>query len=448
MLVKHLLIVELDPSFRLLLEEAVRGRAEVGSVADFPAARVRLVARPPDLVVTNLRLGAFNGLHLAYLVANGDWPSRAVVYCESLEVALAQEARRAGAFWEFQRRLPHALLAYLDADLPARDRRDPVRPDRRSALRGGRRASDIAGLTFDTSEVDQRLPSVRRVGQGLDGLLPALVMNVGEALRDAREQRGLSLDQLANATKIRVKTLQAIETNQRQNLPEAIFLRGFVRAYAREVGVNPEDTVRQYLAQFDPVSHRVESAQAATDKIRAELPPGVGGEAERDAAHRRVTRVQWLGLAMLVIGVAIYSTTAWWRASAPPLAVAIETPKSASHVGVPMAAAPLRADAATAGSSESTAAGTSRSDLLQLDIQAQGLCWLSAAVEGTRVVHRLLQPGEHQTIEVHDEAVLRVGDPAAFAFSINGVPGRSLGRAGEAVTVHITRENYRDFLRR
>ncbi len=59
-----------------------------------------------------------------------------------------------------------------------------------------------------------------------------------------------------------------------------------------------------------------------------------------------------------------------------------------------------------------------------------------------------MQPGEQYTIEVHDEAVLRVGDPAAFAFSINGMEGRVLGPAGEAVTVHMTPHNYREFLRR
>jgi cytoskeleton protein RodZ len=65
-------------------------------------------------------------------------------------------------------------------------------------------------------------------------------MDVGAVLRDAREQRGLSLDQLAQATKIRVTVLQAIETNRGEKLPEPIFLRGFVRAYAREVGLNPQ----------------------------------------------------------------------------------------------------------------------------------------------------------------------------------------------------------------
>jgi DNA-binding NtrC family response regulator len=162
--VKHLLIVEPDPIFRVLLEETVHRRARVETTADFPTARARLFAWPPDLVVTNLRLGAFNGLHLAYLLASGDWPSRAVVYSESVDVSLAQEARRAGAFWEFRRRLPYALPAYLDADLPARDRRDPLKPDRRSAFRRGRRASDIAGFTSDASEVGHRSPSVRRAG--------------------------------------------------------------------------------------------------------------------------------------------------------------------------------------------------------------------------------------------------------------------------------------------
>jgi hypothetical protein len=59
-----------------------------------------------------------------------------------------------------------------------------------------------------------------------------------------------------------------------------------------------------------------------------------------------------------------------------------------------------------------------------------------------------MRPGQQQSFDVHKAAVLRVGDPAAFTFTINGEVGRSLGQAGEAVSVHITKENYRDFLRR
>jgi two-component system nitrogen regulation response regulator GlnG len=159
--VKHLLIVEPDPSFRMRLEETVRGLAAVDSVADFPSARARLLERPPDLVVTNLRLDAFNGLHLVYLLASGNWPSRVLVYSASFDVSLAHEATRAGAFWEFQPRLSAVLPAYLHADLPARDRRDPATSDRRAVFRGGRRASDLAGLACEALE---RSPSVRRTG--------------------------------------------------------------------------------------------------------------------------------------------------------------------------------------------------------------------------------------------------------------------------------------------
>jgi len=86
-----------------------------------------------------------------------------VLYSESLDVSLAHEARRAGAFWEFQRHLPYALPAYLDADLPPLDRRNPLKADRRAIYRGGRHASDIPRLTSDASEIRQQSLPVGRV---------------------------------------------------------------------------------------------------------------------------------------------------------------------------------------------------------------------------------------------------------------------------------------------
>ena len=76
-------------------------------------------------------------------------------------------------------------------------------------------------------------------------------MDVGAALRDAREQREISLDELSRTTKISVATLRALERNQIDRLPGGIFVRGFLRAYAHEVGLDVEDTVQRYLAQFE-----------------------------------------------------------------------------------------------------------------------------------------------------------------------------------------------------
>src|SRR5258706_11384344 len=72
----------------------------------------------------------------------------------------------------------------------------------------------------------------------------------GRSLREARERRGVSLRQLANITKISVSALEALERNDVSRLPGGIFSRAFIRSYASEVGLDPEETVQQFLAQF------------------------------------------------------------------------------------------------------------------------------------------------------------------------------------------------------
>src|SRR6202163_1631874 len=72
----------------------------------------------------------------------------------------------------------------------------------------------------------------------------------GRSLREARERRGVSLRQIANATKIGMSALEALERNDISRLPGGIFTRAFVRSYAIEVGLEPEETVRDFIAQF------------------------------------------------------------------------------------------------------------------------------------------------------------------------------------------------------
>jgi cytoskeletal protein RodZ len=276
-------------------------------------------------------------------------------------------------------------------------------------------------------------------------------MDVGAALRDARERRGLSLNQLSHATKISVTSLRAIESDRMDTLPGGIFTRGFVRAYAREVGLDPEDTIRRYLRECEPT----DIVQAASPGIRNTRPDHActaAGEMDRDQAERRAARVQWLLIAvLLVVSVVGSYTLAWWRSPLSRSALPVPHPgdaiaRSSSPPSSPAADAAAHRETATTGSRELSSTVPTDRDVLYVDIRPQGVCWLSATSDGTRVMHRLMQPGEQQTIDVRDEVVLRVGDAAAFAFAINGMSGRLLGRAGEAVTVHITRQNYREFL--
>jgi cytoskeletal protein RodZ len=73
----------------------------------------------------------------------------------------------------------------------------------------------------------------------------------GGKLREAREGRGISLRQIAATTRISVAALEALERNDVSKLPGGIFSRAFVRSYAAEVGLNPEQTVREFLERFD-----------------------------------------------------------------------------------------------------------------------------------------------------------------------------------------------------
>src|SRR5436190_19238945 len=72
----------------------------------------------------------------------------------------------------------------------------------------------------------------------------------GDKLREARERRGLSLRQIASATKISMITLEALERNDIARLPGGIFSRAFVRSYSLEVGLDAEEMIQEFMGQF------------------------------------------------------------------------------------------------------------------------------------------------------------------------------------------------------
>lgn len=70
----------------------------------------------------------------------------------------------------------------------------------------------------------------------------------GDKFRKAREKKELSLDDVSNVTKISSRMLQAIEQEHFDQLPGGVFNKGFIRAYAKHLGLDPEDAVTDYLA--------------------------------------------------------------------------------------------------------------------------------------------------------------------------------------------------------
>ena len=89
-------------------------------------------------------------------------------------------------------------------------------------------------------------------------------------MKRLREHRGITLREIADTTKLSVRTLEALERDDISRLPGGIFSRGLVRAYAEQIGADPESAVQDFIARFpdasvtDGLSHR-RSEEVNTD---------------------------------------------------------------------------------------------------------------------------------------------------------------------------------------
>jgi len=131
-------------------------------------------------------------------------------------------------------------------------------------------------------------------------------VDFGARLREARERRGLSLREIADATKIAARSLEALERNDIARLPGGIFSRAFVRAYAVHVGLDPEETISEFMASF-PDDSVTQGHPRTRDK-------SILDELEEDSRKGRWPAVGWLALiGVLVAALLTYALFALYR---------------------------------------------------------------------------------------------------------------------------------------
>ena len=249
----------------------------------------------------------------------------------------------------------------------------------------------------------------------------------GGKLRVARERRGISLQQIAASTKISIAVLEALERNDISKLPGGIFSRGFVRAYALEVGLEPDETVHEFLERFQAVP------------VAQVIPPTSIPEAEGNFESRqRIARVATLLVAISVplIVLVLYFTSRGTRPGPSP------------HVSETAAAAPVSetpAVAATTGAVRPQPADVS-DESITLDLHPTGDCWVRVAADGSTAVSRVMHAGERETLKAQNTVVITVGNAGAFAYSLNGRPGKPLGSPGQVRTARITRPTLAEYI--
>jgi hypothetical protein len=84
---------------------------------------------------------------------------------------------------------------------------------------------------------------------------------------------------------------------------------------------------------------------------------------------------------------------------------------------------------------------------MTIEVHPTAACWVSLTVDGEKVMDRVMQRGEREVRQVRDAVVIEVGDAGAFAFTIDGKPGKSLGDTGQVRTARITKATISEYLR-
>ncbi|HYB94775.1 MAG TPA: RodZ domain-containing protein [Vicinamibacterales bacterium] len=241
-------------------------------------------------------------------------------------------------------------------------------------------------------------------------------------LRDAREAKGLSHRQVAEATKLSVRQIDLLEKGCLKDLPEGIYRRAIIRAVAREVGLNPEQLLAEFAAKYP-------------DALPAPAPPIVTEIKTGSSPNRLVT---FMSAALpLIAGLAYFGVPIARATIAEPAAKPVQARRIA----------PLRAEVLPVGGfSEPPVSPASRPVPVVVTLTISSRCQLRVVADGTQIIGRTMEQGETVPIELGDELVLLGDNASAVQFSINGQAGRLLGEPGDALSTRIGRDDYQDFL--
>lgn len=238
---------------------------------------------------------------------------------------------------------------------------------------------------------------------------------LGDILRDAREKRHLTLADIAEATRIKVSYLEALENGDYGALPGPAYITGFLRNYAVQVGLHPDDVVQEYHA----------SRPAPQPGVKAATRVLASGY---DRQNR--TRLLWaLGtIVLLLIGgyaVKQYAENQYAHAYSPPLNV---TP----------------ANLGTAGSPRHHTAPAVHAATFRVRLQARAPAWVRVKVDGKRVFQGILRPqtGPHIWVARQTIYVVTLDGPHIRAFyngRLVGPLARQPGLTVQLATPHSWR---------
>ena len=282
---------------------------------------------------------------------------------------------------------------------------------------------------------------------------------VGEYLKSVRESRGIQLEEASQVTKIGKNYLAAIEDGQFDKLPNAAYIKGFLRLYAGFLSLSGDEVVRRYEQSVAPARAQSES------KAEVERPSVEIMERAKLGGHGRWV-IPILLLSLVILAALFFSDGEEKRvrpssktaeapvavpapapvqpqrssATASPGALPASTIPPSPAQSSPQAAAP----AATPGTGPATATApgappaTAHGIILRLHFNQDS--WLSITIDDSISQRYDLKAGDIIEWKGARSFVLDIGDGAAAEAEFNGRPLKALGPAGKPAHVELKSE--------
>lgn len=267
----------------------------------------------------------------------------------------------------------------------------------------------------------------------------------GAGLKREREKKKITLDEVSVSTKISVRMLRALEEEKFDQLPGGIFNKGFVRAYARHLGLDEEQAIADYLAASTPA----QGPRPEDLELRAMAEQK---EKERRRQARLTKDFPWGWVATILLLIAL-GFSVWGVRSGRDVQSAKSSPPQA--LSAPVAKAPSEPPAKSKLSTEtaapvktvspqfSPAASRETVPLPQsapggaftIRVAADDDSWLSITADGKTVFSGTLVAPGAQTVHANSSVVIRAGNLGGLNIDFNGKRLPSQGDYGEVKTL-------------
>ena len=271
--------------------------------------------------------------------------------------------------------------------------------------------------------------------------------NFGERIQREREMRGITLEEIAEATKIGTRSLRALEEQDFDKLPGGIFNKGFVRAYSKYLGIDEDQAVADYVTA-------VNEAQSSGKLTRPEYAPPTIDESETDKPEP--IRIPW-GLLILialivVVGFAArsyYAQHGWAkirREATPSQPVVKPTQQAPVPTTQQPASAVAPAEVAAtvdAAPKQPVAAADAPAPVEEfvVKVRAKEDSWIWMSADGKTVTSELLKANNEKVVRAAKKVVLVTGNPPGIEVLRNDTLLPSLGTEKVKRTVTITQQD-------